>query len=406
MNTSASNPLMGPNQVNSAIDVFASYVTGYLLPVICYVGHIDELFAPLQRHYPGAIHDKRFIGTVADVTIFDHIPHDHLTGEKRLSPSCAYIFILDPGVLYTEQELHSLKRLNAITLVNPGPEEVLWHIKSLLLVQSLSFCNSRFVFPSLLSVNAEYRQYISRIIKNVIDQQSCVVSVGSVAVRESLVSFLFGTMPDSISPMLIRGDQEAINTLPTDRLCFIDTAPTEVSDILSLYQEVSKTNSSASIMAIVVGDDLESLSDVPSLETILLPDLQSRSTDAQLLSYWHASNQSHTSHQHYYYSIITVNQKTVEALYCPSLFLDTLSSDDAVHTQPNEILSELINTFDRISMDSIVSEVERMIMIKLREQCKIVESASHAAGIPKVTYNKRNQRLRDRQSLLSLFAKS
>ena len=397
---------MGPNQLNAAIDVFTSDVTRYLLPVICYVGHKDDLFEPLQRQYPGTIHRKRYLAENSHVTIFDHIPHDLLSADNPLSADSSYIFILDGDFQYTEQELLSLQRLNSITLLNPEPGELFWQIKALLLVQSLTYANARSVFPSLLSIDVDYRQTISTIIRNVIECNSSVVSVCSESVRQALISFLFDSMPNSISPLIIKGGHEAISSLPVDRLCFIDGSSHQMSDIVSLYQHVSSIDSAVSVMAILVNQDLSSLNEIHDVHTVSLPELHSRSVDAHLLAYWCSAQQSHTIHKMAYHSIHTVNQTSSQALYCPVQFLSLLGSQDARDDESGDILTELVSTFDRSSIDSIMSEVERMVMSKLRDQCSIVESASHAAGIPRVTYNKRSRRLSDRQSLLNLLSNS
>lgn len=409
MKPASSPPLMGPNQLIAAIDGFSSDVTRYLLPVICYIGDKnDEFLKPLQRYYPGAIQLNSYTGEDAQVTIFNHIPHDLLGLDSPLSPDSSYIFLLDDDLLYTEQELDVLYRLNAVTLVKPDPSEALWQIRTQLMVQNMSYANNRTVFPSLISADLEYRDKISKIIRSVIHGESLIVSVSSIEVRQALFSFLFDFMPSSIRPHVIRGDNQGLNSLPSDRLCLIDGPNHSLDDVVSLYQQVSDMESSPSIMTVLIGEDLSDLeqdSDI-NIETATLRDLSTRTADAHLLSYCCSAQQSHTIHKMCYHSIPTVNKTSVEAIYCPDQYLSLLRLQDARNVEPGDILTELTDTFDRLSIDSIMSEVERMVMIKLRDQCKLAESASYVAGIPRVTYNKRSKRHSDRQSLLSFFSKS
>ncbi len=398
---------MGPNQLITAIEGFSSDVTRYLMPVICYIGgKKDDFLKPLRRYYPGAIQHDSYTGEKAQVTIFNHIPHDLLGFDSPLSPDGSYIFLLDEDLLYTEQELDVLYRLNAVTLVKPDPLEVMWQIRTQLTVQNLSYANDRTVFPSLISADLEYRDKISKIIRSVIHGESLIVSVCSLKVREALFSFLFDFMPKSIRPQVIRGDNEGLSSLPLDRLCLIEGPNHTLDNVLSLYQQVSDLESSPSIMTVLIGEDLSDIEEDSEIETATLRDLSTRTGDSHLLAYCCSAQQSHTIHKMSYHSIPTVNKITVEAMYCPDQYLSLLGFQDARNVEPGDILTELTDTFDRLSIDSIMSEVERMVMVKLRDRCKLAESASYVAGIPRVTYNKRAKRHSDRQSLLTFFTNS
>ena len=73
---------------------------------------------------------------------------------------------------------------------------------------------------------------------------------------------------------------------------------------------------------------------------------------------------------------------------------------------PTGTFGELLEVYQRLSIDSILDEAERQVLATLREHSSVVEAASYAAGIPKTTYYKRARRLAERNSLIKLLTSS
>ena len=404
MSASYPNPLVGPNQLIRSIDEFSSTVSRYLIPVLRFVGHKDVLFDGLIRQFAGLVHEKRFSGEPAHLVIFDHIPHELLSNGRSLTADTAYVFCLEEEETFTSEELSLLRNRIAVTLFKPELGELIWHIKALLVLQDLSFSNERSASIGLLSIDLAYRRAIGSVIASVFDKRSCLVSVSSKKVRATLVEFLFGSVPKSIAPLRIKGSTTAVDSLSTERISLVDDSALSLSELTLLYQEAKEQHPKPQLMAIVVGHSVSELSDAVDADCIDLPDLQSRLLDTHLLSYWCSALKSHTEQQVKYFSESEIDEKLKDAGYSADEFVALLVAEKCTENSTIEILTQLIDTYDRLSIDDIISEAERHVMIKLRMQCEIVEAASNAAGIPKVTFNKRMRRLDDRTSLLGLLS--
>lgn len=404
MSGDGSNPLVGPNQLIRSIDEFSSTVASYLLPVLRFVGHKDVLFDGLVRQFAGLVHEKRFSGDPAHLIIFDHIPHELLSTTGFLNANTAYVFCLEEGERFSDEELNLLSKRVAVTLFNPELDELIWHVKALLVLQDVSFSNEHSAFATLLSIDPDYRRAICSVIASVFDGRSCLVSVSSEPVRETLIDFLFGSLPKNVSPLRIKGSTVAIDALPTDRLSLVDDASLSLSDLKAFFNATEAQASQPQLMAITVGHSVSSISDTLDALCIDLPDLQHRLLDTHLLSYWCSTFKSHTDRQVKYYADSVIKKMLKKSGFSANEFADLLLDEKCTEKTTIDILTQLVDTYDRLSIDDIMSEAERHVMIKLRMQCEIVEAASNAAGIPKVTFNKRMRRLEDRTSLLGLLS--
>lgn len=397
---------MTASRVVESIEAFADEVARYLMPTIRWVGHKDETFESLARSYPGLIHERDASGEPADLVIFDRLPIELLETSDRLSAESAYLFCLEPGAVLPPSLPDSLSRHIALTLLGPSTETLLWHMRSLLLMRDLSYAVGSSGFPELLSIDRDHRRRLAAVVNAVLDGRSCILTVPNVDYRAALLDFLFGGMPSSIAPAYIDPSRFAPELLFADRFNIVVGDNLSAAELSALTDDAGAREQRCSLMIIRVGNaHTESDPTADRLE-VSLTGWAERKVDAHLIAYWASAWHSHRSGTVAYYSAASIDRIHAQSGHDPcaarNLFMESCPDE----TSPDNVLSELLETYRRLSMDSILDEVERQVMSRMREHSPVVEAASYAMGIPTTTYYKRVRRLSKRASLIELLASS
>ena len=385
-----------------AIEAFSETIAHYLMPVIRFVGRRDETFEALNRLYPGLTHEKQFSGKPADLVVFDHLPTDLITPTLQLGADSAYIF----HVQRLHQSLPSysteLSGLNALTLVEPELDVFLWHVKAMLLTRELSYSNGHAVFPELLSIDREQRHAMSLLVDAIVNRRSCVVQVPSNEHRDALLEFLFGSMDDLIAPEYVDADRIDLELMASDRFNII-TPPGE-RELKPLVKAIEASERNPLVLIILVAGSAITLKLPGDMASVALSDLSERVVDAHVLAYWVAAWKSHASGQCAFFSAEVVRSASRNVKSDPAKLRQQLMSQAPRGKLPPEPFAQVLEVYQRLSLDDILGETERQIMLRLKELSPVVEAASHAAGIPLVTFHKRTRRLTDKSSLIELFA--
>lgn len=395
--------VVAPSRVVRSIETFADVVARYLMPVIRFVGHKDAHYESLERIYPGLIHERTHSGLDADLVIFDHHPEELLKQREQLSADSAYLFVLrsdeDPSPLASEALYH----LNALTLITPEPDELLWHVRALLLLRDLSYSNGASVFPGLLSVDRERRHELSTLVDAVLTSNSCVVIVSSHEQRQELLDFLFGTIAEVIAPVHIDASAMIPEFLATDRFNVISSDDLSADSVTSMIRAVEVDVPYCALMVIGMRGGAIDSSMFGDTVLLSLDRWGHDSSDAPLLAYWTAAWKSHQTGRFSFYASSVIEQARTHADSNHFIARRLLEDEMPSESTPDERLTEILKIYQRLSLDSILGETERRIMLNLREQSPVIEAASHAAGIPAVTWHKRARRLGEKTSLIELL---
>lgn len=400
------NPLISPNQLINSIDSFAASVARYLSPVIRFVGHKDQYFDTLYRKFPDLHHEKRFSGEPAHLVVFDEIPQSFLDKNSTLPIDSAYIFCLDDSEILTDEQRSLLRNRVSVTLYDPDPEELYWHAKALLMVQDVSFNNSLFSFPELMSVDVEFRRSLAQLIVASINSKSSIAFVESGRLKDAVEMFLFGSLPSVVSPFKASLDSLDKHSLPDDRSTLVDVvcnSPEEIEHALTVLEPCTY---SKSVIAFITCNSLVHENISSSSDIVFLKDLRERNIDSQLIAHWCATFMSSLFEKPRYFSNEQIKSALNESNYSSPLFIDALLADNPGLNEPNKSFNELISKYDRPSIDDLLNEAELKIMLYLESRAGIKDAASSAAGIPTVTFRKRLKRLERKESLIGLISNS
>ena len=397
---------MMSSRVLGLIETFAEGVAHYLMPTVRWVGSKrDERYETLARAYPGLLHEHTQPEKAADLVVFDRLPLDPLNTSDALSAESAYLFCLEAGTPLAPWLPDALERHTALTLLDPSAETMLWHAKALLLVRDLSYAVGPSGFPELLSIDRDHRHALAQLVDAVFKRRSCVVTVPSDDYRRTLLEFLFGAMPRRIAPVYIDASRFDPSQLATDRFNVVGDGALSASDLSDLLDGAAARDRRCPLMFVRTDDARE----VPKTTTTGMLELSlsgwsGRKADAHLLAYWAAAWHSHRSGIMTYHSAASIEGIRARAGHDPCVARKLLMESTPDEPSPPDALGELLEVYQRLSMDSILDEAERQIMSTLREHSPVVEAASYAAGIPTTTYYKRARRLAKRASLIKLLA--
>ena len=394
------------SRVVESIEAFAGDVAHYLMPTIRWVGHKDERFESLSRGYPGLIHERDPSGESADLVIFDRLPSDLLETPDRLSAESAYLFCLEPDAVLPPSLPDLLSRHVALTLLGPSTETLLWHTRALLLMRDLSYAVETSGFPELLSIDRDHRRRLATLVSAVLEGRSCIVTVPSADYRTALLDFLFGKMPDSIAPTYIDPSRFVPELLFRDRFNIVVDDTLSLAELSVLADAAADYERRCSLMIIRVGNARTESDPAADRLELSLTGWEERKDDAHLIAYWAAAWHSHLSGTVAYYSAASIEAIHARSGHDPCAARKLFMESRPDETSPDEALGELLELYQRLSMDSILDEVERQIMSRMREHSPVVEAASYAMGIPTTTYYKRVRRLSKRVSLIELLASS
>lgn len=394
--------VVAPDRIIRSIDSFAEVVTHYLMPVIRWVGHKDDLFEALSRVYPGLVHERKYSGEPADLVVFDELPLDLVTPTLELTADSAYLFCLQEKEPLLLGGSENLARLNALTLVSPDAEKFLWHVKALLLIKDLAYSNGEATFADLLSIDRQHRRALALVVDAVLGSRSCVVTVPSEGYKQVLLEFLFGAMPEIIAPVYIDPSSLVPELLAQDRFNIVTNTKLENIELSTQFAIESGVDKKRPLMFIATHNEpLETPED--GLFHISLEDWDDRLEDAHLIAYWVAAWRSHATGFVSFYTSECIESVNLKANHDPIDARQILMEQTPGAKEPDKALLEVMDTYQRLSVDNILGEAERQIMMKLKEHSPLVEAASHAAGIPLVTFHKRNRRLEQKANLLRLL---
>lgn len=392
------------DRIVRSIDMFSEVVTRYLMPVIRFVGHKDDLFDALNRIYPGLVHEREYTGEPADLVIFDRLPIDLIGPTLQLTADAAYIFSLPKSDEQTLPSADVLRHLIALTLIDPEVDEFLWHVKALMLVKELAYSNGPSAFADLLSIDRVQKRALSRVIDAVLNARTCIVTVPSDEYRKVLLDFLFGAMPEVIAPVYIDASSMVLDLLEPDRYNVISGVDINVFDLSAVVKVIERSREGCALMVIVTNRVAKQSKTAASVVAVSLESLAKRPVDAHLIAYWVAAWKSHESGRVTFYSTECINKLREKADNDPVELRRQLMKRAPRNNKPDETLLEVLDVYQRLSLDNILGETERQILLRLKELSPLVESASHAAGIPVVTFHKRTRRLANKTSLIELLS--
>ena len=334
--------------------------------------------------------------------MFDHLPTDLISPTLQLGAETAYIF----HVQQLHQSLPSysteLSGLNALTLIEPELDVLLWHVKAMLLIRELSYSNGDAVLPALLSIDREQRRAMSQLVDAIVNQCSCVVRVPSSGYRDALLDFLFGSMDELIAPEYVDADSIALELMAPDRFNII--MPRGEQGLESLVNALEMSERKPLVLIILVAGSANTSELSGSMPSVVLSDLSGRIVDAHVLAYWVSAWKSHASGRCAFFSAEVIRSASRKVKADPEKLRQQLMKRAPRGTVPTEPFAQALEVYQRLSLDDILGETERQIMLRLKELSPMVEAASYAAGIPLVTFHKRNRRLTDKSSLIELFA--
>lgn len=382
---------------------FTELVTDHLIPIIRFVGHKDQLFDALERIYPGLVHEREYSGEGADLVIFDEMPVKLLHPQLMLPADTAYIFALSKLDVLPDADNSVLQNLNALTLVNTDPEQLLWNVKALLLMNELSYTNGLSTFVDLLSLNPVHRTAMSQLIDVVITRRSCIVEVPSEDYLDALIKFLFDSAPDSSTPVYVDISRAKSDLFDNER-CNIIIAYSE-SDIHTISDVINEVEEYIPILLFTMSDC--SMPHLPSrqMNSISLEDSLDMS-GIHLVAYWCSSFASHWTGKVEFYTKEWVEEIFTRCENDPVHFRREILANKPQEEAPETPLEEILDTYQRLSLDSVLGELERRILLRMKERCPKIEAASHSVGIPTVTFHKRNARLAKKPNLLEMFSPS
>lgn len=397
--TDSNSTNIGPIQLVRSIDAFAASVSKYLVPSIEYVGHKDELTDKLERQLAGITFRKTYKENDADLVIFDRIPEELFESDRTLPTDRSYLFYLYEYIAPSQKTLDALKKLNARVLVNPTTDEMLWNIKALLLLNDVSFASSTRVFPELMSVDYDFRNALQTLIKSVVENQNVVVSLSDDSILQSIDQFLFENAPSHIKPAEITATQYLNKSVKGKRYILMLDEPSK-----ELLEElIARSNNTGSVFIAVSNAKmhLESKEDVDLL-VCHVPSIESRKFDSELLAYWASSHYTITTGLSQYYTTAQIKQAIKKSADATEALVESI-----VKLKPNQktipkSLEATIAQFDRMSIDNILHQTEAAVMQYLRQSSDRVETASRAAGLPTITFQKRTKRFKELNNLISL----
>jgi hypothetical protein len=403
MSDDAPESLVGSLQLLSSIESFSESVTQFLLPVIRFVGHKGELFDELERRFSGLVHEKHYSHRPAHLVIFNEMPYPLLTPVHPINADAAYLFCLDDRKVLNDQHLEFLRSRVSMVLTQPTAEDVIEHVKTLLILQDIAYVNNNICYVPLLSVDVQFRQCISRLIAASINLNSCMICVGTVALQQMLNEFVFDSHPSVIRPYLFDHEDCSHDDLPNDRTSITLPHCESAAALQSLCVALTQAMISKPVIAIVVCNDADPLNSYTPFPAFVLPTLNTRPIDAKIIAYWCSAFQAHAFDSPKYYSQDQIDEKIGPSNGNPDVFMEMLLGTPPDSETLDKYFVELTNQYDRLSIDDIFDVAERRVMQNLRERSSIVDAASNAAGIPKVTFHKRMKRLAEKQTLLSLL---
>ncbi len=382
---------------------FTDLVTDYLIPVIRFVGHKDELFAALERIYPGLVHEREYSGGPANLVIFDQMPIPLLQPMLKLSADAAYLFALTTLDELPGDGNKVFQNLNAVTLVNPDEEIFLWNVRALLLINELSYTNGKSTFIDLLSLNATHRAAKSQFINAVISRDSCIVTVPSDRYREALLKFLFDTAPNRSKPIYVDASRAQSDLFEKDRYNIVFAENDD--ELTALSAVIDGTDDDIPILIFITYSCSRQMYSKRKMIPISLEDSLDE-VGVHLIAYWCVGFVSHGTGKMVFYS-----KECIEDIYSnckgdPAEYRRVILTNTPSHEMPDSTIEEILDSYQRLSLDSILSELERRILLRMKERCPRIEAASHSVGIPTVTFHKRNARLAKKLSLIDMFLPS
>lgn len=394
---------LGPHQLLSDIREFSESIADYLLPVIRYVGARDHVHDSLRRQFAGLIHETAYSGLPANVVVFADSRLDDLPDPQALPPDTAYVFCSPfPRKLGIEQVV-SLRRLVGITLINPSPKSLAWHIRALLFLSDISYANERELFPAMLSVDPAFRQCLSSLADAAAGLRSSVFVCADKGFREDMDRYLIGTVPGVFIPSRTDADTLRIEALPEDRSSLVSLSVAPESSLAQLLPALLPLLDARPVVAIIDSTEaLEAVSDSDA-RIHLVPSLASRYPDALLIAYWCSAFKSHDSERTLFYSEAQIEQSLIRTDHESCSFIVDLLNEVPEDYRVGEKSVELIESLDRLSIDDVFDAAERYVMQILKDRSDLVDAATVAAGIPKVTFHKRMRRLVEKQGLLSIL---
>lgn len=395
--------ITAPGHVVKAIESFAATIAHYLLPVIRFVGHRDERFAALAKLYPALTHEKRHSGDEADLVIFDHFPNELLEDPSALDADAAYLFCLESADELPRHPPGSLNRLNALSLVAPTIDELLRHVTAQLMVKDLSYGNGQSTFPELLSVDRDRRRALSGIVSDVLALRPSLITVPSQRSHDALIGFLFDAMDDAIAPVRIDGRAMEPALLASDRYNLVDGSALADDELAALFH-AGIDGERPPLMVVRVADACPAIALPEDVAIRSLGTAEPGELDLQLQAYVVAARHSHRSGTVERYPTATVRDLLTRSGGDPFDARHPIDSPPSDESGPREGFDALLERYKRLSLDSILEEAERSIMRRLRERSPTVGAASHASGIPTVTWHKRTARLANKSSLIELLA--
>ena len=383
----------------SIID-FTELVTDYLIPVIRFVGHKDELFDALERIYPGLVHEREYSGAEANLVIFDKMPIRLLQPQLKLSADTAYIFALSTPDLLNDDGKKVLQNLNALTLVKPDREQLLWNVKVLLMINELSYTNGQSTFIDLMSINPDHRAEKSKLINAVLNRHSCMVTVPSDGYRDTLLQFLFDTAPKGSVPIYVDASRAQNDLFEKDRCNVVLASNDDELEAISLA--IDGVSEDISILLFVTNSCSLTISSSRKMIPISLENSLDK-TGIHLIAYWCAAIASHRTGKIEFFSNEYIEDIFTRCGHDPVEYRNKILSSTPQQEMPDSVLGEILETYQRLSLDSILGELERHILLRMKERCPKIEAASHSVGIPTVTFHKKNARLAKKPSLIEMF---
>jgi len=230
-----------------------------------------------------------------------------------------------------------------------------------------------------------------------------MICVGTSSLQQMLVDFVFALHPSVIRPHYF--DVEDLNgdELPTDRASVTLPHCQTNTELQSLSVVLTQAIASRPVIAIVVCGEADQVDVYAPFPVLVLPTLNSRPIDAKFIAYWCAAFQAHLYDSPRYYSQHQIAESMRLSSGNSDAYLDTLAGMTPDSETLDDDFLELIDRYNRLSIDDIFDVAEQRVMQNLRERSTIVDAASNAAGMPKVTFHKRMKRLGEKQTLLSLL---
>jgi len=401
MNSEPRSHPVRTGELYNSLSGFTDTVVKYLLPIIRYVGHKDRYYDALYRQYPNLVHEKRHSAMPSNVTIFDDIPSGIRDRTISMDPGTAYIFCLDDeGIQFHEDEIETIANTLYVVLRSPSVDDLLHHLSNLLFLQDISYSNFDTFYPSLISVDRDFRAVLKSVLYACINLERAICLVSSIECNSVLADFLFGSS-NLNTPYKVTLEHLDPALLPTDRCSLIQYTCTNTQDLELACQVLSETDSSDAIIAILTVDDVLSDEIPVSFIDYRMPNLQYRLTDSSLIAHWAAYHKSISTCSVLYYSKDQIDNLIKLSNYDELMFVKYLMMTEPESPTPSEDYLGAHSNYGKLTLDQIIQEAQRKIMIQLQRRSPIADAASSAAGIPSVTFRKRIKRLHERPNLLN-----